>query len=135
MTLLLLSLRTCVAFQAFLQFSLAHKTGSQLCAIPDDVSRRDWIHAIAAGSLFTLASPSFAEDSSTRPILMKEFVDPQGYFSMRVPNDFYTIRRSSKGDLPDSKGRGRRGSTIFTAGNMGKAELIAVERCVIDLSE
>ena len=47
----------------------------------------------------------------------------------QVPNDFYTLRRSAKGDLPDSKtGKGRRGSSIFTAGNMKKAEVVAVER-------
>lgn len=60
---------------------------------------------------------------------MKEFVDPQGLFSLRVPQSFFTLRRSAKGDLPDSKtGNGRRGSSIFTAGNMAKAEVVAVER-------
>jgi hypothetical protein len=34
--------------------------------------------------------------------------------------------------LPDpSSGQGRRGSSIFTAGNMAKAEVVAVERCVV----
>lgn len=62
-------------------------------------------------------------------IEMKEFVDPYGFFSLQVPSDFYTLRRKAKGDLPDEKtGTGRRGSSIFTAGNMAKAEVIAVER-------
>lgn len=59
---------------------------------------------------------------------MKEFIDPVGIFYLQVPSSFYTLRRSAKGDLPDVKGQGRRGSSIFTAGNMAKAEVIAVER-------
>ena len=60
---------------------------------------------------------------------MKDFVDPKGLFSIRIPKDFFTLRRSAKGDLPDEKtGQGRRGSSIFTAGNMAKAEVVAVER-------
>ena len=59
---------------------------------------------------------------------MKTFVDPYGMFDIEVPQDFYTLRRTAKGDLPDAKGKGRRGSSIFTAGNMAKAEVVAVER-------
>jgi len=63
------------------------------------------------------------------PLEMKEFVDPEGLFKLRVPKGFYTLRRTVKGDLPDAKtGKGRRGSSIFTAGNMAKAEVVAVER-------
>lgn len=51
-------------------------------------------------------------------------------FSISVPSRFFAIRRSAKGDLPDEKGRGRRGGTIFTAGDLSKAEVIAIERCV-----
>jgi len=52
-----------------------------------------------------------------------------GLFSLSVPKRFYTLRRSAKGDLPDAKtGKGRRGSSIFTAGDMAKAEVVAVER-------
>lgn len=57
---------------------------------------------------------------------MKVFIDP--LFSLSVPTNFFTLRRTQKGDLPDAKtGKGRRGSSIFTAGNMAKAEVIAVE--------
>eukprot|EP00548_Thalassiothrix_antarctica_P012406 CAMPEP_0194156666 /NCGR_PEP_ID=MMETSP0152-20130528/69140_1 /TAXON_ID=1049557 /ORGANISM="Thalassiothrix antarctica, Strain L6-D1" /LENGTH=205 /DNA_ID=CAMNT_0038864521 /DNA_START=240 /DNA_END=857 /DNA_ORIENTATION=+ len=60
---------------------------------------------------------------------MKTFVDPIGYFLISVPQNYFTLRRTAKGDLPDPKtGQGRRGSSIFTAGDMGKAELVAVER-------
>ena len=70
-----------------------------------------------------------AEDAVVTPLEMKEFVDPAGLFSLRVPKGFYTLRRTQKGDLPDAKtGKGRRGSSIFTAGNMAKAEVVAVER-------
>lgn len=63
------------------------------------------------------------------PLEMKEFVDPEGLFSLSVPKGFYTLRRTQKGDLPNAKtGKGRRGSSIFTAGNLAKAEVVAVER-------
>jgi hypothetical protein len=58
---------------------------------------------------------------------MKQFTDD--LFSISIPQSFFAIRRTVKGDLPDEKtGKGRRGGTIFTAGDMGKAEVIAVER-------
>jgi hypothetical protein len=70
----------------------------------------------------------FAAEETSPVLDMKEFVDPMGLFYIQVPNSFYTLRRSAKGDLPDGNGQGRRGSSIFTAGNMAKAEVIAVER-------
>lgn len=95
-------------------------------------TRRNWLQglAVAAGSSL-VASPLMAraEDAVVTPLEMKEFVDPAGLFSLRVPKGFYTLRRTQKGDLPDAKtGKGRRGSSIFTAGNMAKAEVVAVER-------
>lgn len=60
------------------------------------------------------------------PLEMKPFVD--ALFTVSVPKPFFTLRRTQKGDLPDEKtGKGRRGSSIFTAGNMAKAEVVAVE--------
>jgi len=80
------------------------------------------------GPLLSPASPALAAESGTA-LEMKEFVDPQGLFSVSVPKNFYTLRRTQKGDLPDAKtGKGRRGSSIFTAGDMAKAEVVAVER-------
>ena len=62
---------------------------------------------------------------------MKRFVDPKGLFVINVPNRFFAIRRTVKGDLPDeATGKGRRGSSIFTAGDMSKAEVVAIERYV-----
>ena len=93
--------------------------------------------AAAATQSVLFAPPAFAEDTSggvlaaAAPVDMKLFVDPQGLFSIVVPSKFYKIRRSDKGDLPDEKtGKGRRGSSIFTAGDLSKAEIIAVERYV-----
>ena len=97
-------------------------------------SRRSWLQGVAAVAGSSLvASPIIAraEDAAVAPtpLEMKEFVDPAGLFSLRVPKSFYTLRRTQKGDLPDAKtGKGRRGSSIFTAGNMAKAEVVAVER-------
>lgn len=64
----------------------------------------------------------------TKPVEMKSFLDPMGFFSIRVPKIFYILRRSAKGDLPDASGKGRRGASIFTAGNLAKSEVVAVER-------
>jgi len=121
-------------------------------------TRRNWINGIAVAACSSLIlSPVMAraedavapvvEDAATSvaesavdpvaavvaeapiPLEMKEFVDPAGLFSLRVPKGFYTLRRTQKGDLPNAKtGKGRRGSSIFTAGNMAKAEVVAVER-------
>ena len=83
-----------------------------------------------AGASLLMPRTSRAEVDVTS-VEMKEFVDPYGLFSISVPNGFYTLRRKAKGDLPDEKtGKGRRGSSIFTAGNMAKAEVVAVERYV-----
>jgi hypothetical protein len=82
----------------------------------------------AAGAAFLFPRAGLA-DVDVAAVEMKEFVDPYGIFSITVPTGFFTLRRTAKGDLPDEKtGKGRRGSSIFTAGNMAKAEVIAVER-------
>mmetsp|Transcript_15112 Transcript_15112/g.32805 ORF Transcript_15112/g.32805 Transcript_15112/m.32805 type:complete len:286 (-) Transcript_15112:895-1752(-) len=76
-------------------------------------------------------SPALADDAVAIEVPMKRFVDTANpsFFVMDVPQRFFAIRRSAKGDLPDAKtGKGRRGGTIFTAGDMSKAEIIAVER-------
>ena len=49
-------------------------------------------------------------------------------FSLNVPTSFYVLKRKDKGDLPDKNGNGRRGATVFTAGQMKRASVIAVER-------
>lgn len=81
--------------------------------------------------------PAFADESAEAVaapqvvVPMKTFVDNANpsLFSLDVPQRFFSIRRSAKGDLPDAKtGQGRRGGTIYTAGDMAKAEVIAVER-------
>jgi hypothetical protein len=96
------------------------------------VSRRDWFGSLAAVGAVICApyQAAFAEEqTAVAAVPMKEFLDPLGLFSIRVPKAFFTLRRTAKGDLPDEKtGIGRRGSSIFTAGEMSKAELIAVER-------
>ena len=86
-------------------------------------------------SVFALDDPvETVAQSTTTPrveVPMKSFVDnaKPSLFSIDVPQRFFAIRRSAKGDLPDAKtGQGRRGGTIFTAGDMSKAEVIAVER-------
>lgn len=53
---------------------------------------------------------------------MKTFLDPDGLFAVNIPQRFFAIRRKV-----DSR---RRESLIFTAGDLAKAELIAIERYV-----
>jgi hypothetical protein len=66
--------------------------------------------------------------TTTGAVEMKTFVDPAGLFVLNIPQRFFALRRSAKGDLPDPKtGNGRRGSTIFTAGDMAKAEVVSIE--------
>jgi hypothetical protein len=63
---------------------------------------------------------------------MKTFIDPEGLFALKIPKRFFSIRRTNKGDLPnESTGSGRRGSSIFNAGDLAKAEVLAVERYVL----
>jgi hypothetical protein len=102
------------------------------------LSRRDWLAGTSAALAFTFTSvvdQAWADEPAIlAPLEMKEFVDPQGLFALSVPKNFYTLRRTQKGDLPDAKtGKGRRGSSIFTAGNLAKAEVVAVERYVTGL--
>lgn len=126
------------SFRLFLSTLVALKSVSSFQTTPLNVqtprhqgtslesfSRRQWI---ASASLLT-GLTSILEPALAEELEMKDFVDPEGLFSLRVPKTFYTLRRTVKGDLPDAKtGKGRRGSSIFTAGNMAKAEVVAVER-------
>ncbi|KAL7540771.1 hypothetical protein ACHAWF_006781 [Thalassiosira exigua] len=62
---------------------------------------------------------------------MKCFVDTTkpSLFVIDVPQRFFSIRQMANGDLLDAKtGQGWRGGTIFTAEDMSKAEVIAMER-------
>jgi len=90
--------------------------------------------AIATSTVFSFPSPStaVAEDLATTTAVngleMKSFVDPKGLFVLNIPKRFFSLRRSAKGDLPDEKtGSGRRGSSIFSAGDMAKAEVVGIE--------
>mmetsp|Transcript_14133 Transcript_14133/g.21199 ORF Transcript_14133/g.21199 Transcript_14133/m.21199 type:complete len:290 (-) Transcript_14133:1-870(-) len=95
--------------------------------------RRNFLESVFTSAIASVtvasAAPAIAVDITSAPVEMKTFVDPKGLFALNIPKGFFAIRRTAKGDLPDEKtGKGRRGSSIFTAGDMGKAEVIAVER-------
>ena len=108
-----------------------HSPSTALFASPT-ANRRQWVGQAAASFIGVVGSmavvvPSTSSAIETTVMESKTFVDP--YFAITVPTNYFTLRRSSKGDLPDAKtGKGRRGASIFTAGNMAKAEVIAVER-------
>lgn len=103
-------------------------------------NRRTFLHSIMTNTAVA-TSTTWIVGSSTSSIPranaiednnkveMKTFIDPKGLFIIQVPKRFFAIRRTVKGDLPDeTTGKGRRGSSIFTAGDMAKAEVIAIER-------
>jgi len=91
---------------------------------------------IIKSPIVTPVSPACADvDVSTvvEEVPMKLFTDTANpsLFAINVPTRFFSIRRTFKYDLPDAKtGKGRRGGTIYSAGDMSKAEVIAVERYV-----
>jgi len=110
-----------------ISFSSTYRLGRvsaarSVLATKHGIERRD-----AVVGLLPIFLPVVSDAIETESIEMKLFQDP--LFELEVPQGFFTLRRSAKGDLPDAKtGKGRRGSSIFTAGNMAKAEVIAVER-------
>jgi len=86
-----------------------------------------WLPPVVAEDIVTETSPP----PPVEVVPMKRFVDTANpsLFVIEIPQRFFSIRRSFKGDLPDAKtGKGRRGGTIFSAGDMSKAEVIGVER-------
>lgn len=111
-----------------------HETANQSNPIPSN--RRKVLHSImktvtTATAAVTSSNlmPITAAKAIENTVEMKTFVDPKGLFVIQVPKRFFAIRRTVKGDLPDeATGKGRRGSSIFTAGDMAKAEVIAIER-------
>eukprot|EP00520_Triparma_pacifica_P011121 CAMPEP_0118641946 /NCGR_PEP_ID=MMETSP0785-20121206/5579_1 /TAXON_ID=91992 /ORGANISM="Bolidomonas pacifica, Strain CCMP 1866" /LENGTH=206 /DNA_ID=CAMNT_0006533477 /DNA_START=164 /DNA_END=781 /DNA_ORIENTATION=- len=85
------------------------------------MTRRGFSVATTVPILSLLSSPIPALADTSELVQDQEF-------SLKVPTSFYVLRRKDKGDLPDKNGNGRRGATVFTAGQMKKASVIAVER-------
>jgi hypothetical protein len=120
------------------EYSLVTASGSSRRIVLNFIGKSILIpsSALIAGSLEPFSvSEAVAEEnvvvvsSTSRITEMKDFLDPVGLFRVRVPKSFFVLRRSSKGDLPDPQtGQGRRGSSIFSAGDMTKAEIVAIER-------
>ena len=127
--LLILSLGSVISFQTncFSPHQYPTLTASSLHAALD---RRTVFRKVAfVASTACLVPFSIVPAAAGEAVDMKLFVDPLGLFLISTPSNYFRLRRSSKGDLPDSgTGKGRRGSSIFTAGDMGKAEVVAVER-------
>ncbi len=77
----------------------------------------------------SIPSAARADDTAATAIAMKTFIDPEGLFIINIPQRFFAIRRTNQGDLPNAAtGAGRRGSSIFNAGDLAKAEVLAIER-------
>ncbi len=87
--------------------------------------RRQTLRTLLSLPAAYISRPAFAEVG----VNSRVFTDKdEGLFSLTLPNGYYALRRTVKGDLPDANGRGRRGATIFTAGDMKKASVVAVEK-------
>jgi|EP00979_Chaetoceros_neogracilis_P001387 hypothetical protein len=128
------SIPTQQSFAAALSSSPS-STLSQTSLYQTKESRRNFVEGIITSTIASAvvasvpAPPALAAESVASPVEMKTFVDPKGLFALNIPKRFFAIRRTAKGDLPDEKtGKGRRGSSIFTAGDLAKTEVIAVER-------
>jgi hypothetical protein len=102
-------------------------TPSKPTSTATDINRRRLIQSTAAAILSSPTLPTLAAETTVEEVPLKTITDD--LFSISLPQRFFAIRRTVKGDLPDAKtGKGRRGGTIFTAGDMSKAEVVAVER-------
>ena len=96
------------------------RTNRALAAVVD---RRWMIHCgwVYAAATILHPPPTHAAPPTTEPL--RTFVDPQGLFQITVPQRYFCIRRTARGDLPDTQtGNGRRGSSIFSSGDMAKAQ-------------
>ena len=66
---------------------------------------------------------------SSGPLI--QYKDPLGLFALALPKGWFKIRPTAEGDLPDFKGRGRRGSRIFSSGEISNPyapKVLSVER-------
>ena len=104
-----------------------HASSSRRSALQDMAKRIAVASGIVASSPLVGPNSAMAETATDAPVEMKLFSDE--LFVVNIPKRFFALRRRAKGDLPDEKtGQGRRGSSIFSAGDMAKAEVIAIER-------
>ena len=134
-----------VHVQSTTSLSLVPSTKKQQCYddTKDDTirPRRAFFHSVAVATVGTmtviacdlLGLPANAEatpeGAATTTVAMKTFTDPEGMFVINIPQRFYAIRRTNQGDLPNAAtGSGRRGSSIFTSGDLAKVEVLAIER-------
>ena len=125
---------SCGLFEHKLKMSAGHDQYNDQIEKNAQHHRRNFLKSVLASTISVATVMTFdknvasAEVAGT-PVEMRTFIDPKGLFSLNVPKRFFAIRRTVKGDLPDEEtGQGRRGSSIFTAGDMAKAEVVAVER-------
>lgn len=122
-------------------------SSSPFCLVVDNQRRKSFIMSLGGivSSLITvydneaiamdnndILSSTTSTLTTMSPIDMKLFIDPLQLFIVTVPTRYYVVRRTAKGDLPDEKtGKGRRGSSIFTSGDLTKTQVISIERYVI----
>ncbi|GKZ01168.1 hypothetical protein MPSEU_001068200 [Mayamaea pseudoterrestris] len=115
--------------------TLASLSHSNLASSDASFNRRKLFNKLITIGTIAMSSPvqsAMAAEDLVGAIPFKEFSD--SLFTIRLPKNYFAIRRTAKGDLPDSStGKGRRGATIFTGGDMQKAELIAIERYPVRL--
>lgn len=120
--------RNILATIGITMFSMLSVNANTLAATASATAMPSSTTTIAAETTTSTPTPSQQAITATATVPMRTFVDPAGLFVLNIPQRFFALRRSAKGDLPDAQtGSGRRGSTIFSAGDMAKAEVVSVE--------
>jgi len=84
------------------------------------------MQAVTLSSILTL-SPSITNAAETDKMAMTLYEDPNGLFKIRIPKGFFIFRRPGNPTNKD-KTKSRKGSSIFTSGDIGKAEIVSVDR-------
>jgi hypothetical protein len=104
----------------------------------DDINQHSFVsYALEKdeASMGSATTTTTTTNHNNNIVEMKLFIDPLQLFQVSIPARYYVVRRTAAGDLPDEKtGKGRRGSSIFTAGDLAKTEVISIERYVVRTS-
>lgn len=89
------------------------------------------IKAASAASLVYAMNSNIANAEETITLTKEDkmtlYNDPNGLFRLSIPKSYFIFRRPGN---PNNKGKtkSRKGSAIFTAGDIGKAEIVSIDR-------
>lgn len=103
----------------------AHSTSNTMTTSSSDISvnrRRLLIMSVFISNLIYPNSASAVVENS------KLYIDPQGLFSLRIPQRYFVIRRETQGDDGSSPTSRSGSSILLTAGDLSKAQVVSIER-------